>query len=110
MIARALALQTAWQAAGRRVIEVYPYGSKVRLWGKGLPHKASHAGRTLVQTRLATLVRGLADPAAYFYTHDTLDAILAAYTGGLVLDGVADAVGDPSEGVIWLPPPGVGGW
>lgn len=103
MIARARQLAAAWEAAGRRAIEIYPYGSKVRLWGKGLPHKASPAGRTLIQTRLATLVHSLVDPAARLYTHDELDAILGAYTGGLVLVGLADAVGDPAEGVIWVP-------
>ncbi len=110
MIARALSLAAAWTGAGRRVIEIYPYGSKVQFWGKGLPHKASPAGRLDMQIRLTALVANLSDPAARLYTHDELDAILGAYTGGLVLAGVADAVGDPAEGVIWVPTAGVGGW
>ena len=108
MIARALDLTATWEEAGRRVIEIYPYGSKVRLWGRDPPHKATWAGRTLVQTRLAALVGGLADPAVHLYTHDELDAILAAHTGGLVLAAQADPVGDPTEGVIWVPRVGVG--
>lgn len=103
MIYRARALAAAWQATGRVVIEVYPYASKVRLWGKPLPRKTTPAARAFYQVRLARLVGGVLDPAARLYTHDETDSILAAYTGGLTLAGQAEAVGDPAEGVIWVP-------
>ncbi|GAG32959.1 unnamed protein product, partial [marine sediment metagenome] len=38
--------------------------------------------------------------------HDELDAIVAAYTAYLRGQGQAEAVGDPQEGVIYVPKAG----
>jgi predicted nuclease with RNAse H fold len=65
---------------GIPVIEVYPYVSKVRLWGKGMPKKT-----------------------------DQLDAIVAAYTAYLYACGLAEGVGDRDEGMIYLPSPSASG-
>ena len=35
--------------------------------------------------------------------HDQLDAIVAAYTAYLYACGLAEGVGDPDEGLIWVP-------
>jgi predicted nuclease with RNAse H fold len=104
MVYRARGLAATWDALGCPVIEIYPYAAKVRLWGKPLPRKSTPTGRVFYQTRLAALVQGLADPAHHLYTHDETDAILAGYTGVLHLAGAAEAVGDPLEGLIWVPP------
>jgi predicted nuclease with RNAse H fold len=38
-----------------------------------------------------------------FYDHDSLDALAAGVTAWRYLQGTASAVGDPVEGLVWLP-------
>jgi predicted nuclease with RNAse H fold len=38
-----------------------------------------------------------------YYDHDSLDALAAALTAWRYLQGTASAVGDPVEGLLWLP-------
>ena len=102
MIHRAMALQRTLEARGVRVVEVYPYASKARLWGKGMPKKTTLAGRQWLCERLARVVPGLAGHEGRL-GHDQLDAIVAAYTAYLYDRGLAEGVGDPDEGLIYLP-------
>jgi hypothetical protein len=38
-----------------------------------------------------------------YYDHDSLDALAAAVTAWRYLQGTASALGDPLEGLLWLP-------
>jgi predicted nuclease with RNAse H fold len=102
MIYRAMALRRTFEARGIPVIEVYPHASKVRLFGRRIPKKTTTTGRVWLRERLANVVPGLAEHPARL-GHDQLDAIVAAYTAYLHGRGVAEGVGDPDEGMIWVP-------
>jgi predicted nuclease with RNAse H fold len=102
MIYRAIALRRVLEARGVPVIEVYPYASKVRLFGRPEHKKTTPAGRQWLRDRLAKVVPGLAECSARL-GHDQLDAIVAAYTAYLHGCGQAEGVGDPDEGLIYVP-------
>jgi predicted nuclease with RNAse H fold len=102
MIRRSMDLQRTLEAQGIQVIEVYPYASKVRLFGLPILKKTTKAGRQRLQECLEGLVPGLREHGRLL-SHDELDAIVAAYTGYLHGQGQAEAVGDREEGVIYVP-------
>ena len=105
MVYRAMALRRTLEAQGIPVIEVSPYASKVRLFGRPIPKKTTKAGRQWLRQRLEGLVPGLREYGRPL-SHDELDAIVAAYTAYLHGQGQAEAVGDPQEGLIYLPTAG----
>jgi predicted nuclease with RNAse H fold len=102
MIYRSMALRRTLEAQGIPVIEVYPYASKVRLFSRPIPKKSTRAGRQWLRQRLEGLVPGLREHDGRL-GHDQLDAIVAAYTAYLHGQSQAEAVGDPQEGVIYVP-------
>ena len=102
MVYRAIALKDRLEGRGFEVIEVYPYASRVRLFGE-LPRKTTVAGRRTLQVKLRHLIPSLPAPKERLLSHDMLDALLAAYTGILYLDGQTQALGDPIEGLLHLP-------
>ncbi len=102
MVYRALALRKRLVGRGHEVIEVYPYASKVRLFGLPIPKKVTKAGRQWLRQRLEGLVPGLREYGRPL-SHDELDAIVAAYTAYLHGQGQAEAVGDCEEGFIYVP-------
>ncbi|MGQ9572754.1 MAG: DUF429 domain-containing protein [Dehalococcoidia bacterium] len=102
MVYRAMALRRALEEQGHAVMEVYPYASKVRLFGRPIAKKTTRAGREWLRQRLEGLVPGLAQHRQRL-SHDQLDAIVAAYTAYLRGRGQAEAMGDPQEGVIYVP-------
>ena len=104
MVYRAIALKEGLEGQGFEVIEVYPYASRVRLFGK-LPRKTTVAGRRTLQVKLRYLISSLPTPKEQLLSHDLLDALLAAYTGILYLKGQTQALGDPVEGLLHLPAP-----
>ncbi len=102
MVYRAIRLRRALEEQGYAVMEIYPYASKVRLFGRPIPKKTTKAGRQWLRQRLEGLVPGLREHRQPL-SHDQLDAIVAAYTAYLRGQGQAEAVGDPQEGVIYVP-------
>jgi len=102
MVYRAMGLRRTLEERGYVVLEVYPYAAKVRLWGKSIPKKTTAAGRRWLRGRLAELVPGLAEHDGCL-GHDHLDAIVAAYTAYVHSRGQAEGVGDPAEGLIYVP-------
>jgi hypothetical protein len=102
MVYRAIALKEKLEERGFAVIEVYPYASKVRLFGK-LPRKTTVAGRRVLQERLRRLIPAIPSPHESLLSHDTLDALLAAYTGVLYIKGQIEALGNPVEGFLHIP-------
>jgi predicted nuclease with RNAse H fold len=102
MVCRAIALKEKLEKRGFDVIEVYPYASKVRLFGR-LPRKTTVAGRRALQERLRRLIPAIPSPQESLLSHDILDALLAAYTGILCIKGQSEALGDPVEGLLHIP-------
>jgi len=87
---------------GYRVIEVYPYATKVILFGKRIPSKVTSRGLAYLKDRLSAMVPGI-DGYADNLTHDGCDAILAAYTAWLHCNDQTDTLGIPEEGHIIVP-------
>ncbi|MDP2948224.1 MAG: DUF429 domain-containing protein [Chloroflexota bacterium] len=104
MIYRAIGLRACLEAMSIKVIEIYPYASKVQLFGKPVPKKATAAGCQWLRERLEGLVPGLREREGRL-SHDELDAVVAAYTAYLYGRGLAEEVGDAEEGVIVVPRP-----
>jgi len=102
MVYRAIELKEVLQGQLREVIEVYPYGSKVRLFGNRIPRKTTRAGLEFLQGHLNALIptlnkyRGQLD-------HDLYDALVAAYTAYIYRQGLTEALGIDGEGKIVLP-------
>ncbi|HUK76019.1 MAG TPA: DUF429 domain-containing protein [Thermoleophilia bacterium] len=80
-------------------LEVYPYGAFATLLGALPPSKATRAGLRL---RIVALRRAGLEWDEYF-DHDSLDALAAALTAWRFQQGRAAHLGDPAEGLIWLP-------
>jgi len=102
MVYRGIRLKADLEKQGHTVIEIYPYASKVRLFGS-LPKKTTVAGRRALQEGLQRLILSVPSPQENLLSHDALDAILAAYTGFLYNCGETDALGDPSESLLHIP-------
>ena len=102
MVYRCMALVPPLEAMGARVIEVYPYASKVCLFGKPIPKKTKREGREFLRRRLGGLIPGL---NAYDgrLDHDLYDALVAAYTAYLHDRGETESLGRPQEVCIVVP-------
>ncbi|MBA7614224.1 hypothetical protein ES703_21487 [subsurface metagenome] len=102
MVYRAIGLKREIAARGCQVIEVYPYATKVALFGKPIPRKSTPEGISFLRERLAQLMPQLT-PYLPQLNHDLCDALIAAYTAYLYAHGEAEVVGDVEEGAICLP-------
>ena len=107
MIHRGMALTDRLVSQGLEVIEVYPYATKVSIWGKPIPKKTTSKGRAFLQERLGCLIPGVAFHHGKM-THDMYDAILAAYTAYLHSQGKTELLGIEDEGFIVVPKTGAG--
>jgi predicted nuclease with RNAse H fold len=85
-----------------QVIEVYPFASKVRLFGTAMPQKTTKQGIGFLRDRLGEILPGL-KPYLGVMHHDLCDAATAAYTGLLYHQNRAAALGDREEGLIFIP-------
>ena len=83
---------------------MYPHASKVRVFGRPIPRKATPRGREWLRERLEGVVPGLREHKGRL-GHDQLDAVVAAYTAYLYDRGQAEGLGDREEGLIWVPLP-----
>jgi predicted nuclease with RNAse H fold len=102
MVYRGISLKAELEEQGHTVVEIYPYASKLRLFGP-LPKKTTVAGRQALQEGLQRLIPSVPSPQEDLLSHDALDALLAAYTGFLYNCGRTKALGDPSEGLLYIP-------
>ena len=102
MVYRGIRLKTELEAMGYKVIEVYPYASKLRLFGKPIPSKLNPDGLTFLKQRICQL---LPDITTYIdrFSHDMCDATIAAYTAFLCSQGKTELCGETEEGAICLP-------
>jgi predicted nuclease with RNAse H fold len=104
MTYRAIDLKKELTERGLQVIEVYPYASKVTTWGKPIPKKTSPEGLEFLKVHLTSIIPELARHKAKL-DHDLCDAVIAAYTAYLHYQGKTEPVGDPAEGLIYIPYP-----
>src|SRR5215831_12969844 len=96
---RGIRLRKIIEAQGVRVIEGYPGGVQDVL---GMPRKS----KGLERLREALIRYGCAgDVTKPGVTHHELDAVTCSLVGKLVLDGNYLAIGDPDEGLMYLPRP-----
>ena len=102
MVYRGIRLKTELEAIGCEVIEVYPYASKVRLFGRNIPKKTTPAGLAFLKQHISQLLPSIASYIDGF-THDLYDATIAAYTAFLHYQGKTELCGDTREGAICLP-------
>ena len=102
MVYRGIRLKIELEAIGYKVIEVYPYASKVRLFGGNIPEKTTPAGLAFLKQHISRL---LPDIACYVdeFNHDMCDAAIAAYTAVLHSAGKTKLCGEVEEGTICLP-------
>ncbi|NWF77522.1 MAG: DUF429 domain-containing protein [Chloroflexi bacterium] len=89
------------QQAGQ-VIEVYPFASKVRLFGKTLPRKTTKQGMCFLREKLGEILPSL-KPYSDILDHDLCDAAVAAYTALLYHQNRVEALGNSKEGLIFIP-------
>lgn len=94
MVYRGIQLKDELAKLDDEVIEVYPYASKVRLFGR-LPPKTTTKGRRALQERLHGVMVQIPSPDEELLSHDVLDAVLAAYAAHLYARGATEAVGCP---------------
>jgi len=85
-----------------QVIEVYPFASKVRLFGKIIPRKTTKQGMSFLRDKLGDILPGL-KPYLDMFDHDLCDAAVAAYTALLHHQNRVDALGNNEEGLIFIP-------
>ena len=102
MVYRGIKIRGELEGWGYTVIEIYPYASKVRLWGKSIPKKTKPEGIAFLRDNLASLLPCLS-PYIDRFDHDLCDAAVAAYTAYLCSLGKTDQIGDPAEGAIYIP-------
>jgi predicted nuclease with RNAse H fold len=85
-----------------QVIEVYPFASKARLFGKAIPRKTIKQGITLGRDKLGGILPDIAHYLATF-NHDLCDAAVTAYIASLHYQNRADILGNNAAGVIFIP-------
>jgi predicted nuclease with RNAse H fold len=102
MVYRGIRLKIELESIGYKVIEVYPYASKFRLFGGNIPKKTTLTGLVFLKQHISRL---LPDIVTYLdgFNHDMCDAAMAAYTAFLHSQGKTELCGEAAEGAICLP-------
>jgi predicted nuclease with RNAse H fold len=85
-----------------QIIEVYPLVNKVHLFGRNVPRKTTKQGMSFLKNRVGRILPSL-KPYLGILNHDLCDAVIAAYTGLLYHQNRTEALGDPQEGLIFIP-------
>jgi predicted nuclease with RNAse H fold len=84
------------------VIEVYPHGTKVILFGDKVPPKSNLRHLPFLKERLPGLIKGL-EPRLDSLNCNACDALINAYTTLLHARNETDILGIPEEGLLALP-------
>lgn len=87
---------------GHEVIEVYPYATKVILFGNGATRKNVARNPHILMERLASLITGL-NHHTNGLDHRACNAVLNAYTALLHTQNNTAILGSPEEGMLVLP-------
>ena len=102
LIYRGLEIYRDLVEKGYQVVEVYPYATKVILFGDKLPPKNSARGLAFLKDKLSGLIVDL-EPYMDDLNHDGCDALLAAYTASLHQEMRTDSLGVADEGYVVVP-------
>jgi predicted nuclease with RNAse H fold len=103
-IRRSLALTDALRAAGMNVMEVYPHAARAVLFPRiARVKKQSRDARASLQRALRRIVSGLPSIERRVFSHDELDAVLAALTAWLAAHGETWCEGHEDEGMVYWP-------
>jgi len=102
MIYRGIRLKAELENIGCETIEVYPYASKVRLFGNVIPPKSKLAGLAFLKRHISRLLPEIT-PFIDGFDHHLCDATIAAYTAFLCSQGKTELYGEPEEGMICIP-------
>lgn len=102
LIYRGMSLAGSLRVEGYDVIEVYPYASQVRLFGKlkGSRHLAPN--KAILRQKLTERIPSLHTVGPPL-SLDKCDALLAAYTAYLYRRGLTEAIGHAQEGLMPVP-------
>jgi predicted nuclease with RNAse H fold len=85
-----------------QIIEVYPFASKIRLFGKNIPRKTTKQGMSFLKDKIGDILPDFKSHL-YIFDHDLSDAAIAAYTAFLYHQNRVDALGNTKEGIIFIP-------
>jgi predicted nuclease with RNAse H fold len=102
MVYQGVLLRRSLEAHGVPVIEVYPAAMRRLLLGRRPPRKGAREGQRRLREALAPLVPHL-ERLPEALGHHGLDALLAALVGWMAGHGLAEALGWPEEGLLFLP-------
>jgi predicted nuclease with RNAse H fold len=105
LIYRGIELKTSIDREAKQagqVIEIYPFASKVRLFGKTIPRKTTKQGMNFVRGKLGEILPSL-EPYSGMFDHNLYDAAVAAYTALLYHQNRVEALGNSREGIIFIP-------
>ena len=92
------------RSADRRVVEVYPHAAFRTLAGGAVPSKSTANG--LFARAQLLQHSGVGVDGLEMWSHDSLDACIAAVVARHVAEGAAEAVGcGHDDSAIWLPRP-----
>ncbi len=101
-VSRCFRLNEILTALGFRTIEVFPYAARKILFPDLPGKKYQRSFRQQLQKCLSEKGYILPEPD-FIYSHDELDAVLAAVTSRLHFLGQAELVGDERDGYIVIP-------
>ena len=102
LIYRGINISQQLRTQGRQVIEVYPHGTKVILFGDKIPPKNSRESLDFMKDRLTPLVQGL-DACLDSLDRNSCDAVVNAYTALLHSQDDTDMLGTDDDGWLVLP-------
>lgn len=102
LIYRGVDINRQLSGSGNKVIEVYPYATKIILFGDGTARKAEARNPQALDDQVAGLVTGL-NHVIKKMDRNTRNAVLNAYTALLHSRDNTDVLGTPEEGLLVLP-------
>ena len=102
LIYRGVSLSKQLRVGGYKVIEVYPYASKVLLFGSKVPRRNAANSLPFLRERLPALIEGL-EVVSGGLTQGACNAALNAYTAFLHKKKKTDVLGDLDEGTLVIP-------
>lgn len=100
MVLRGISLRKGLTENGYKVIEVYPYASKVILFKERPPCKTTKEGRIFLQKKITLLFPSLPQQVI---EHNLADAAISAYTAYLHYQGRTKILGEEEDGTIVIP-------
>ena len=102
LILRSVEINRQLNALGFKVIEVYPYATKMLLFGDNMPTGKTSANLDFLRGEVSALIPDLLHHADNL-DRDACDAALNAYTGYLHTRNQTDMLGDATEGLLVIP-------